>query len=76
MVEPNKATSYNKTFWKQHRLLVITSGVLIFMAIVLGVLPLVLQRTFTNFLIECGAKNVSIDDVDFNISSSAWVMGT
>lgn len=70
----NTQASLVTRFWKQHRLLVVTSSVLVFFAIVLGILPIFLQRGLTNFLIDQGATNVSIGDVDFNIFSGALVV--
>jgi hypothetical protein len=72
VTQESKARSISTArFWKQHRLLVITTSIVIFLAIVLSTLPLFLQRAMTNFLTEHGAQNVSIGDVDFNIFSGA-----
>jgi hypothetical protein len=68
----NKTTSaFSKRFWRQHRFLSITTGVVVFITVVLAILPLILQRTISNYLIKYGATNVSIHDVDFNLFTGA-----
>ncbi|MCI0506701.1 MAG: DUF748 domain-containing protein [Gammaproteobacteria bacterium] len=67
----NTTSAYSKQFWRQHKILVITTGMLVFITAVLAILPLVLKRTITNYLIEYGATNVSIHDVDFNLFTGA-----
>ena len=51
------------SFFKQHRLIIFT--------VVPGIIFLVMQRLFTNYLTKSGSKNVSIGDDDFNIFTGA-----
>lgn len=75
MAQENKARSTSPiSIWKQHRVLVITTAILVFFAIALSVLPIFLQRGLANYLSEHGAQNVSIGDVDFNIFSGALII--
>ena len=60
--------------WKQHRLLVVSTSLIVLFTVLLTTLPIFIKNTISSTLSDLGAQNVSIDDVDFNLFTSELVI--
>lgn len=66
--------SARESFFKQHRLLVITSTVVIVLSVILIAAPIVIKHQLTKQIRQLGASEVTIDNVDFNLFTGELVI--